>query len=116
MSRGLHEALCQDLAGTGVQSCDVVFGRIDSEYFAHNPGVVEKMPGISKTIRTISEAECARNRLRRSATLTASHRSNHASAVLFDFSGYAPNDSLVVARDRTEIDLTEVMKREILQR
>lgn len=58
--RGLHEALCQDLVGTGVSSCHVVFGRIHSEYFDHNPGVVEKMPGISKTIRTISVAECAR--------------------------------------------------------
>ncbi len=58
--RGLHEALCQDLAGTGVHSCHIVFGRIDSEYFDHNPGVVDKMPGISKTIRTISVAECAR--------------------------------------------------------
>ena len=58
--RGLHEALSQDLAGSGVRSCHVVFGRIDSEYFDHNPGVEEHMPGIAKTIRTLSVEECAR--------------------------------------------------------
>lgn len=56
--RGLHEALCQDLAGTGVRSCHVVFGRVDSPYFSHNPGVVEKMPRIAATVRTLSTAEC----------------------------------------------------------
>lgn len=58
--RGLHEALSQDLAGTGVKSCHVVFGRIDSEYFQNNTGVADKMPGIAKTIRTISVEECGR--------------------------------------------------------
>ena len=58
--RGLHEALSQDLAGTGVHSCHVVFGRIDSEYFEHNSGVAERMPGIASTIRTLSTSECAR--------------------------------------------------------
>ena len=58
--RGLHEALSQDLAGTGVKSCHVVLGRIDSEYFENNMGVADKMPGIAATIRTISVEECAR--------------------------------------------------------
>jgi uncharacterized protein len=58
--RGLHEALCQDLAGTGVRSCHVIFGRIDTEYFAHNPGVAERMPGVASTVRTLSAGECAR--------------------------------------------------------
>ena len=58
--RGLHEALCQDLAGTGVHSCHVVFGRIDSAYFQHNAGVTERMPGIAATVRTISVQECGR--------------------------------------------------------
>jgi len=57
--RGLHEALCQDLAGSGVKTCHVVFGRIDSEYFAHNPGVAERVPGIAATIRTLAVDECA---------------------------------------------------------
>jgi short-subunit dehydrogenase len=57
--RGLHESLCQDLAGTGLRSCHVVFGRVASEYFSNNPGTEEKLPGIAKTIRTISAEECA---------------------------------------------------------
>ncbi|MBX3423609.1 MAG: SDR family oxidoreductase [Pirellulaceae bacterium] len=58
--RGLHEALSQDLAGTGVHSCHVVFGRIDSQYFDNNPGVLQRMPKISVLIRTLSSAECAK--------------------------------------------------------
>ncbi len=58
--RGLHEALCQDLAGTGVSSCHIVFVKIDSEYFAHNPGVEERMPRIAATIPTLSTTRCAR--------------------------------------------------------
>ena len=58
--RGLHEALCQDLVGTGVKSCNVVFGRVNSPYFEHNPGAAEKIPGLARTIRTISTDECGR--------------------------------------------------------
>ncbi len=58
--RGLHEALCQDLAGTGVQSCHIVFGKVDSGYFEHNPGAEANVPGIAKTIRTLSPVECGR--------------------------------------------------------
>jgi NAD(P)-dependent dehydrogenase (short-subunit alcohol dehydrogenase family) len=58
--RGLHESLCQDLAGTGVSSCHVVFGRVDSPYFEHNPGVTENIPWIARTIRTLSTDECGR--------------------------------------------------------
>ena len=58
--RGLHESLCQDLAGTGVQSCHIVFGKVDSGYFEHNPGTAANLPGIAKTIRTLSPVECGR--------------------------------------------------------
>jgi len=58
--RGLHESLCQDLAGTGVRSCHVVFGRVNSSYFEHNPGVAANMPRIASTIRTLSTEECGR--------------------------------------------------------
>jgi NAD(P)-dependent dehydrogenase (short-subunit alcohol dehydrogenase family) len=58
--RGLHESLCQDLAGTGVRSCHVVFGRARSPYFEHNPGVAANMPGIASTVRTLSTDECGR--------------------------------------------------------
>lgn len=58
--RGLHESLCQDLDGTGVRSCHVVFGRVDSPYFEHNPGAAEKIPRIAATVRTLSTDECGR--------------------------------------------------------
>jgi uncharacterized protein len=58
--RGLHEALCQDLAGTGVRSCHVVFGEVQSPYFDHNPGTREKLPKIAQTIRKLTSDECGR--------------------------------------------------------
>ena len=58
--RGLHQSLRQDLAGTGVSSCHVVFARVDSAYFEHNPGVAENIPWIARTIRTVSADECGR--------------------------------------------------------
>ena len=58
--RGLHEALCQDLAGTGVRSCHIIFGRVDSSYFVNNPGAADHMPGIAAIIRTLSPEECGR--------------------------------------------------------
>jgi short-subunit dehydrogenase len=57
--RGLHESLCADLAGTGVRSCHVVFGRVSSPYFEHNPGTADHLPGLAKTIRALSPEECA---------------------------------------------------------
>jgi uncharacterized protein len=58
--RGLHEALCQDLAGTGVRSCHVVLGEVRSPYFDHNPGTREKLPSIAGTIRKLTTDECGR--------------------------------------------------------
>ena len=58
--RGLHESLCDDLYRTTVRSCHVIFGKVSSPYFAHNPNTEEKLPGIAKTIRAISTEECAK--------------------------------------------------------
>jgi short-subunit dehydrogenase len=58
--RGLHESLCQDLAGTGVRSCHAVFGKVNSPYFEHNPDVAAKLPWIASMIRTLSTDECGR--------------------------------------------------------
>ncbi len=57
--RGMHEALCDDLHGTGVHSCHVVFGKVSSAYFDHNPNSEEKIPRIARTVRTISPDDCA---------------------------------------------------------
>ena len=58
--RGLHEALCQDLAGTGVHSCQVVFGKVSSTYFEHNAVGDGQIPSISKFVPTLSLPECGR--------------------------------------------------------
>ena len=58
--RGLHESLCDDLQGTGVYSCHVIFGQVSSSYFDHNPNTEKKLPGISKTVRIISPEQCAK--------------------------------------------------------
>ena len=56
--RGLNESLNQDLAGTGVFSCNVVLGRVESPYFENNPETESAMPGISKFVRNLSTDEC----------------------------------------------------------
>ncbi len=53
-------SLRQDLAGTGVTSCHVVFGRVDSAHFDHDPGAAGRIPWISRAIRTLSTDECGR--------------------------------------------------------
>jgi short-subunit dehydrogenase len=62
--RGLHQALEQDLRGTGVHSCHVVFGKVSSGYFAHNPGAEERIPRIGALIPVSSPEDCARVLLR----------------------------------------------------
>lgn len=57
--RALHEAMAQDLVGTGVHSCHVVFGEISSPYFDNNPGVAEKIPMLAKTMPKLSVETCA---------------------------------------------------------
>jgi NAD(P)-dependent dehydrogenase (short-subunit alcohol dehydrogenase family) len=47
------------LVGTGVHSCEAVFGEVASEYHQRNPGVERHLPGISRTIRTLVPDECA---------------------------------------------------------
>lgn len=57
--RGLHEALCQDLAGTGVQSCHVVLGEVSTDYFDKNAVGRERVPGISRFFRVVTPEACA---------------------------------------------------------
>jgi short-subunit dehydrogenase len=57
--RGLHEALALDLAGTGVRSVHVVFGKVTSDYFANNPDSEKHLPGIAKIVPLLSPEECA---------------------------------------------------------
>lgn len=58
--RGMHEALCDDLYSTDVRSCHIVFGKVSSEYFEHNPESEERIPKLAKTVRTLTPDECAK--------------------------------------------------------
>jgi NADP-dependent 3-hydroxy acid dehydrogenase YdfG len=57
--RGLHEALRADLAGTGVETCHVVFGEVSSPYFDVNDGAREALPGIARLIPVLTPERCA---------------------------------------------------------
>lgn len=57
--RALHEAMSQDLVGTGVHSCHVVFGEVSSPYFDNNPGTEEKIPALGKMIPRMNTQTCA---------------------------------------------------------
>jgi uncharacterized protein len=57
--RGFHEALRQELTGTGVHSCHVLFGEVSSEYFVANPDSHQHIPKVGKLIPLSTPAECA---------------------------------------------------------
>jgi short-subunit dehydrogenase len=57
--RGLHEALWQDLRGTGVRSSMVYFGEVSSEYFEANPGSHRYMPKLGAPIPVSTPEQCA---------------------------------------------------------
>lgn len=57
--RGLHEALRQDLLGTGVHSSLVYFGEVSSEYFEANPDSHEHIPSLGSWIPVSSPERCA---------------------------------------------------------
>jgi NADP-dependent 3-hydroxy acid dehydrogenase YdfG len=57
--RGLHEALCQDLRGTGLRSSLVYFGEVSSEYFEANPGSHEHIPTLAAPIPVSTPERCA---------------------------------------------------------
>lgn len=57
--RGLHEALRQDLRGTGVRSSHVMFGEVSSPYFATNAVGPEVLPRVSRWFPVISPEDCA---------------------------------------------------------
>jgi uncharacterized protein len=57
--RGFHEALRQELAGTGLHSCHVLFGEVTSEYFDANPDTRQHIPKVGRIIPLSTPAECA---------------------------------------------------------
>jgi uncharacterized protein len=57
--RGYHEALVQDLHGTGVRSCHVIFSTVTSEYFTTNPDSYAHAPTLGTWIPAITPLEAA---------------------------------------------------------
>lgn len=57
--RGYHEALRQDLAGTGVRSCHVIFAEVSSAYFEVNEHARERRPLLGRLVRVATPAEAA---------------------------------------------------------
>ncbi len=55
--RGLHEALCADLAGTGLRSCHVLLGEVRTAYFERAAGSHERIPTVGKLIPVMSADE-----------------------------------------------------------
>ncbi|HMO58848.1 MAG TPA: SDR family NAD(P)-dependent oxidoreductase [Roseiflexaceae bacterium] len=48
--RGFAEALRADLHGTRVCVSTVILGQVSSGYYAHNPGVAERIPGLARLL------------------------------------------------------------------
>jgi len=57
--RGYHESLLQDLHGTGVRSCHVIFSTVTSEYFTTNPDSYVHAPSPGRWIPAITPLEAA---------------------------------------------------------
>lgn len=57
--RGLHEALRQDLIGTGMHSCHVIFGEVSSPYFDTNAVPRDELPRLSRWLPVTAPRECA---------------------------------------------------------
>lgn len=57
--RGLHESLRQDLLGTGVHTCHVIFGEVTSPYFETNEVPRQNLPALNRFVRPISPRAAA---------------------------------------------------------
>jgi len=57
--RGLAESLKTDLRGTGIGVTLITPGRVSSAYFDHNPGVLDRLPGLGRTIPTLTPDQVA---------------------------------------------------------
>lgn len=55
--RGFSEALAADLSRTGVAVTLAVFAKVNSPYFAKNPGSAKRIPSAQKMIRVLTSAE-----------------------------------------------------------
>ena len=56
--RGFVEALRVDLHGTGIRVSEVIFGKVDSDYFTANAGAEARLPRIARIIPVLSTERC----------------------------------------------------------
>jgi uncharacterized protein len=57
--RGFTAALRTDLHGTGISVLALVPGKVSSTYFEHNPNSEERLPSVTRWIRTLKPDEVA---------------------------------------------------------
>jgi short-subunit dehydrogenase len=57
--RGFHDALTAEVAGTGVKTMLVVFAKVQSEYWQHNPGSEENVPAAQSMIPVLTSEQAA---------------------------------------------------------
>ena len=62
--RGFHEGLRADLHGTGIRTMLTAFAKVQSDYWANNPGSNEKIPGAQKMIPVLTSEQAAKVILR----------------------------------------------------
>jgi short-subunit dehydrogenase len=58
--RGFNEGLRADLHGTGVRTMLAMFAKVQSDYWANNPGSDEKVPGAQKMIPVLTSEQAAK--------------------------------------------------------
>jgi short-subunit dehydrogenase len=61
---GFTEALRADLYGTGLRVTLFIAGKVDSPYWAHNPGAEERAPGIARLVPTLTVGQAAASLVR----------------------------------------------------
>jgi short-subunit dehydrogenase len=57
--QGFTDALRADLFGTGLRVTAVVAGKVETPYFAHNPGTLERAPGAARLIPAVQPEQVA---------------------------------------------------------
>ena len=57
--RAWHEALSQELRGTGLGTTHLIAGEVSSAYFDHNPDSHERLPAIARVYRVLPPEEVA---------------------------------------------------------
>lgn len=57
---GFTEALRADVRGLGIDVTLILPGKVESEYFAHNPGTRERLPKVTYWTRSLSPEDVAR--------------------------------------------------------